>query len=94
MRKHQQAQAEGLSTKYWIKSFKIVEDKGRIKSCHKLEETKEKLLKKIIKFLGISYLAFSNNNVLLNHSTVTKIKKLTLEQYYQSAYFSEKTGDI
>lgn len=58
MRKHQQAQAEGLSTKYWIKSFKIVEDKGRIMSCHKLEETKEKLLKnyKVPRYLLSSFL--------------------------------------
>lgn len=40
MRKHQQAQTEGHFTKYWIRSFMVMKDKGKIRSCHKLEGLK------------------------------------------------------
>lgn len=68
MRRHQQVQAEGHFAKYRIKSFKSMEDKGRIKSCHKLEETKEKLFLKM----------------LMSHQTIVQLSKSKNSHWYNT----------
>lgn len=78
MRKHQQAQTEEILQNTGSKvsmSWKM----GRIKSCQKLEKTKEKLPKKV-KIIVLKYLypTFSNVNTSQNHSAITKIKNITL----------------